>query len=48
MLSIKTTVPIYKNKTLLGFVEIISLFDSITNFFKNMGIELYVLMDLFH
>jgi len=45
MLSIKTTVPIYKNNILLGFVEIISLFDSITDFFKNMGIELYVLMD---
>jgi hypothetical protein len=45
MLSIKTTVPIYKDKILLGFVEIISFFDSITDFFKNMGIELYVLMD---
>jgi hypothetical protein len=45
MLSIKTTVPIYKNNTLLGFVEIINFFDSITDFFKNMGIELYVLMD---
>jgi hypothetical protein len=45
MLSIKTTVPIYKNNTLLGFVEIISFFDSITRFLKNMGIELYVLMD---
>jgi len=45
MLSIKTTVPIYKDNTLLGFVEIISFFDSITDIFKNMGIELYVLMD---
>jgi len=45
MLSIKTTVPIYKGDTLLGFVEIINFFDSITDFFKNMGIELYVLMD---
>ncbi|QOY54858.1 hypothetical protein HUE87_01020 [Candidatus Sulfurimonas marisnigri] len=45
MLSIKTTVPVYKDETLLGFVEIISFFDSITDFFKNMGIDLYVLMD---
>ncbi|QOY51790.1 cache domain-containing protein [Candidatus Sulfurimonas baltica] len=45
MLSIKTTVPIYKDEILLGFVEIISFFDSITSFFKNMGIDLYVLMD---
>lgn len=45
MLSLKTTVPVFKNDVLLGFVEIISFFDSITDFFKNMGIELYVLMD---
>lgn len=45
LLSIKTTVPIYKEDKLLGFVEIISFFDTITDFFKNMGIELYVLMD---
>ncbi len=45
MLSIKTTVPVYKDNILIGFVEIISFFDSITDFFKNMGIELYVLMD---
>ena len=45
MLSIKTTVPVYKGETLLGYVEIISFFDEITDFFKNMGVELYVLMN---
>ncbi|MBE0514231.1 cache domain-containing protein [Sulfurimonas sp.] len=45
MLSIKTTVPVYRDETLLGFVEIISFFDSITSFFKKIGVDLYVLMD---
>lgn len=45
MLSIKTTVPVYREDTLLGFVEIIGFFDSITNFFKKIGVDLYVLMD---
>lgn len=45
MLSIKTTVPVYRENTLLGFVEIISFFDSITTFFKRIGVDLYVLMD---
>lgn len=45
LLSIKTTVPIYRGETLLGFVEIISFFDSITDFFKKIGVDLYVLMD---
>lgn len=45
LLSIKTTVPIYNNDTLLGFVEVISFFDSITNFFKKIGVDLYILMD---
>lgn len=45
LLSIKTTVPVFKNDRLLGFIEIISFFDAITEFFKKMGIDLYVLMD---
>ncbi|MCK9473252.1 cache domain-containing protein [Sulfurimonas sp.] len=45
LLSIKTTVPVFKNNKLLGFIEIISFFDAITDFFKNMGIDFYVLMD---
>lgn len=45
LLSIKTTVPIYRGETLLGFVEIISFFDSITDFFKKIGVDFYVLMD---
>ena len=43
-LGIKATVPIYNGDTLLGFVEVISFFESITDFFSSIGIDLYVLM----
>ncbi len=45
MLSIKTTVPVIKDSNIIGFVEIIGFFDEITEFFKKMGVDLYVLMD---
>ena len=44
-LGIKATVPIYKNNTLLGFFEVIDFFESITDFFRAQGMDLYVLMD---
>jgi len=47
-LGIKATVPIYDDEKLLGFVEVISFFESITDFFSNIGIDLYVLMDQKH
>lgn len=45
-LGIKATVPVYKDNELLGFVESISFFKSITDFFKSIGVDLYVLLDL--
>ncbi|MBT5935796.1 hypothetical protein [Sulfurimonas sp.] len=43
----KATVPIYaKDGTRLGFVEVISFFKSITEFFSSIGIDLYVLLDV--
>jgi len=45
LLSIKTTVPIYEDEQLIGFVEIIGFFDSIVDFFRKIGVDLYVLMD---
>lgn len=45
-LGIKATVPIYKNGQFLGFVEVISFFQSITKFFSSFGVDLYVLLDL--
>ncbi len=45
-LGIKATVPIYKDGVLLGFVEVISFFKSITKFFRSMGVDLYVLLNI--
>jgi hypothetical protein len=47
-LGIKATVPIYKDGIFLGFVEVISFFKSITNFFSSLGVDLYVLLDVDH
>lgn len=45
-LGIKATVPIYKNGVFLGYVESISFFKSITDFFSSIGVDLYVLLDV--
>lgn len=48
-LGIKATVPIYlKDGSLLGFIEVISFFKSMTDFFSTMGVDLYVLLDVKH
>lgn len=44
-IGIKATVPIYNKGQLIGFVEVIDFFESITEYFANMGIDLYILMD---
>jgi hypothetical protein len=44
-LGIKATVPLFENKKLLGFVEVLQFFDDTTAFFKELGVDLYVLMD---
>ena len=45
-LGIKATVPIYKKKVLLGFVEVISFFQNTTEFLSSIGVDLYVLLDI--
>lgn len=45
-LGIKATVPIYKDGKLLGFVEVISFFKTLTEFFNSIGVDLYVLLDV--
>jgi hypothetical protein len=47
-LGIKATVPIYRDGNLLGFVEVISFFEAITDFFANLGIDFYVMMNQKH
>lgn len=44
-LGIKATVPIYRNEKRFGFVEVLEFFESTTEYFRNMGVELYILMD---
>ena len=44
-LGIKATVPIYKKEKMLGFVEILQFFENTTDYFRQMGVELYILMD---
>ncbi len=45
-LGIKATVPIYKDSEFLGFVEVISFFKSTTDFFRSIGVDIYVLLDI--
>ena len=45
-LGVKATVPVYKEGKFLGFVEVISFFKSITDFFRSIGVDLYVLLDV--
>jgi len=47
-LGVKATVPIYKDGVFLGFMEVISFFKSMTEFFSSMGVDLYVLLDVKH
>lgn len=47
-LGIKATVPIYKDGVFIGFVEVISFFKSITEFFSSLGVDLYVFLDVKH
>ncbi len=44
-LGIKATVPIYKDDKMLGFVEVLQFFENTTKYFRQMGVELYILMD---
>lgn len=44
-IGIKATVPIYKQQNMLGFVEVVSFFESTKEYFNRLGIDLYVLMD---
>lgn len=47
-LGIKATVPVYKEGEFIGYVESISFFKSITDFFSSIGVDLYVLLDVKH
>jgi hypothetical protein len=44
-LGIKATVPIFNDGKMLGFVEVLQFFENTTDYFRKMGVELYILMD---
>jgi len=47
-LGIKATVPVYKDGSFLGLVEVISFFQNTTEFLSSIGVDLYVLLDIKH
>ncbi|MBN2894326.1 MAG: hypothetical protein JXK05_00340 [Campylobacterales bacterium] len=44
-LGIKATVPLFDGRQLAGFVEVLQFFDATTAFFREFGVDLYVLLD---
>lgn len=44
-LGIKATVPIHYNNKTVGFVEVVSFFESTQEYFDRLGIDVYILMD---
>ncbi|MDD5717010.1 MAG: cache domain-containing protein [Sulfuricurvum sp.] len=44
-LGVKATVPVYHQDNMLGFVEVVSFFESTQEYFDRLGIDLYILMD---
>jgi len=44
-LGVKATVPVFLSNQMLGYVEVVSFFESTVDYFNALGIKLYVLMD---
>lgn len=44
-LGIKATVPIYYTEKMIGFVEVVSFFESTQEYFDRLGIDMYILME---
>lgn len=44
-IGVKATVPVYHNEKMIGFVEVVSFFESTQEYFDRLGIDLYILMD---
>lgn len=44
-LGIKATVPAYYSEKMIGFVEVVSFFESTEEYFARLGIDLYILME---
>lgn len=44
-LGVKATVPIYHTDRMIGFVEVVSFFESTQEYFDRLGIDMYILME---
>ncbi|MBN2870212.1 MAG: hypothetical protein JXK04_04570 [Campylobacterales bacterium] len=44
-LGIKATVPVYHSDKMIGFVEVVSFFESTEEYFARVGIDMYILME---
>lgn len=44
-IGVKATVPVYSKDKMIGFVEVVSFFESTQEYFDSLGIDLYILMD---
>lgn len=44
-IGVKATVPMYYDEKMIGFVEVVSFFESTQEYFDRLGIDLYILMD---
>lgn len=44
-IGVKATVPVYHSEKMIGFVEVVSFFESTQEYFDRLGIDLYILMD---
>lgn len=44
-LGVKATVPVYHTEKMIGFVEVVSFFESTEEYFARLGIDMYILME---
>lgn len=44
-LGIKATVPVYHSEKMIGFVEVVSFFESTQEYFERLGVDMYILME---
>jgi hypothetical protein len=44
-LGVKATVPVYHAEKMIGFVEVVSFFESTEEYFARLGIDMYILME---
>lgn len=44
-IGVKATVPVYHSEKMIGFVEVVTFFESTQEYFEGLGIDMYILME---